>query len=237
MALLRKHISIDAFQDLRRDDEPTSSPESLSETDQVVLERIKTWLQDAERRRKFLWIGDSPSVTSTPTGPIAHPLTAEEIEEICRDGGILGASFSFSRRIAATTTTDQADAQKARMSLIPTLAYQLAHTIPQVQQSIAAVGLNDPAVFTRSIVSQILELIIKPLRASQPVSSPDYQPRVVLIEGLSSVEGNDTAGTKEIVDAISQCLQGFSIPIGFILVTQTPGGIKMPKRYARVTRQ
>jgi hypothetical protein len=235
MVLLRKHISKDAFQDLRRDDGPSSSLESPSETDQAVLERIKTWLQDAERRRKFLWIGDSPPVASTPTGPIAHPLSAAEIEDICRDGGIFGASFSFSRRTAATTTTvDQADAQKARMSLVPTLAYQLAHTIPQVQQSIAAVGLNDPAVFTRSLASQILELIVKPLRASP---SPEYQPKVVLIEGLSSVEGNDTAGTKEIVDAISQCLQGFTIPIGFILVTQTPGGMKMPKRYARVTRQ
>ncbi|KAF8196533.1 hypothetical protein BJ912DRAFT_112686 [Pholiota molesta] len=239
MALLRKHISKDAFQDLRRDDEPSSSLENPSETDQAVLERIKTWLQDAERRRKFLWIGDSPPISSTPTGPIAHPLTAAEIEEICRDGGIFGASFSFSRRTAATTTTvDQADAQKARMSLIPTLAYQLAHTFPQVQQSIAAVRLNDPAVFMRSLASQILELIVKPLRASP---SPEYQPKVdqpkvVLIEGLSSVEGNDTAGTKEIVDAISQCLQGFTIPIGFILVTQTPGGMKMPKRYARVTR-
>ncbi|KAF9478372.1 hypothetical protein BDN70DRAFT_880061 [Pholiota conissans] len=231
MALLRKYISPESFQDHRSDEEFSS--EIITESNQNVLERIKSWLHDAERRRKFLWI--DPSANSNNFAA-QNLLSAEDIEEICRDAGIFGASFSFSRRAASTTTTGPDDAQKARMSLFPTLAYQLAIAVPQVEQRIAAVGLRDPAVFTRSLVSQLTELIAKPLLRAPSTATANVQPRVMIIEGLEFAEGSDDGGTKEIVDAITQCLQGFMIPIGFILV-KSSGGSKMPRRVVRVTRQ
>ena len=104
----------------------------------------------------------------------------QTIAELCDELGILGASFFFLRG---------ADRRNVADHLIPTLAYQLAKRIPSFEKQLAETILNDPAVFSGNLASQIKSLILNPMAiiaAQNPL--PRQQLRVILVDGLDECQ-------------------------------------------------
>ena len=66
--------------------------------------------------------------------------------------------------------------------LIPTLVYQLTrsfpHTIPYISKAI----VHDPMVLTKSLKTQMLNLIVQPLTV--PPSGLPSPPKIIIIDGL-----------------------------------------------------
>jgi hypothetical protein len=81
---------------------------------------------------------------------------AQTIAEMCTALGLVVASFSFSRASQSRNT---------EKCLISTIAYQLANFIPATRSYIESAQI-DPAIFSRSLDTQIEALMVRPLENS-----------------------------------------------------------------------
>jgi hypothetical protein len=97
----------------------------------------------------------------------------------CAEDGILAASFFFKRGAG----------DRSRITgLIPTLAYQLARSIPGTKQSIQFVLLDDgPTILHQSLENQFKKLIVDPIIA---LGKP-LPPMVVVIDALDECDDKD----------------------------------------------
>jgi hypothetical protein len=116
----------------------------------------------------------------------------------------LGGSFFFKRGHPS-----RGNARK----LFSTIAYQLAHMVPKLNQHIRQIVEEDPSIVHRSLSNQFQELIIKPCRnisLSQPVS--------IVIDGLDECDGQDIQ--QEILQAIGSAVHIEHLPFCFLIVSR-----------------
>ncbi|KAG8964294.1 hypothetical protein FRC03_001947, partial [Tulasnella sp. 419] len=130
----------------------TSLSFCLQNTRVALLNEIFNWVNDPEGRPMFWLNGMAGTGKSTIARTVAKGLD---------DRGLLGASFFFSR--------DEEDRQ-CTVRLFPTIAYQLARSVPPLREHIVAVA--NPDVCTSMMQKQMCKLILGPLRASIDVPSP-----------------------------------------------------------------
>ncbi|PPQ70187.1 hypothetical protein CVT24_003903 [Panaeolus cyanescens] len=103
---------------------------------------------------------------------------ARSLAEKCTSSSQLAATFFFWK-------TDSGRCDEKR--LIPTLAYQLALSIPPLKPFIEEQIQQDPSTFDRSLAHQMMSLILQPLsrmRKSHPNLEISTFPRLIIIDGL-----------------------------------------------------
>ena len=140
---------------------------------------------------------------------------AQTIGELCRENGLLAASFFFSR------TSKRNNGH----SLIPTIAYQLAHSYPGTQAYIQKRLEKDPSLFDKSMQTITEKLIVGALASWRCTgayilkSMVERPPRLVVIDGLD--ECDDPKVQCEILRVLAIAIKQLPRPIRF-LVTSRP---------------
>jgi hypothetical protein len=115
-------------------------------TRESVLDGIMRWSKDPKERRIFWLNGLAGTGKST---------IAQTFSELAAQDGTLGASFFCSR--------DYLD-RKELKNIFPTLAYQLACRYPSFRSQIIQTIRRDPLVAQNSLISQLKDLVVEPLR-------------------------------------------------------------------------
>jgi len=137
---------------------------------------------------------------------------SRKIAELCDLKSILLASFFF-RRSDPTRNNSE--------SLIATIAYQIAINFPETRGMMAAAIERDPLLLTRSLESQAVTLLVKPLCELRDVGyfSATFSRRLIIIDGLDKC---DTPTTQlRILDVISLLFHTYHLPL-LILIASRP---------------
>lgn len=162
--ILQRNIAAGATHDSGEEADP---PRCHPNTRTAVIQEIMGWVEDDDRETQFLWLEGPAGAGKTA---IAH-----SVATLSQEKGRLFAGFFFSRTAAG---------RNDYKCLIPTIAYQLAQSIPEVRSFIEAAVVQDPAVFTKNLTAQIRHLIIQPLKKAFENSCPPSTPNFILIDGL-----------------------------------------------------
>ncbi|KAJ5982742.1 hypothetical protein N7451_012842 [Penicillium sp. IBT 35674x] len=94
---------------------------------------------------------------------------------------LLGASFFFKR-----SEGDRGNARK----LFPTIARQLAISIPQITPVLQEKVRDNPGIITKGMREQFEKLLLQPLQSLELFKIP-IQTRVIVIDALDECEGDD----------------------------------------------
>ena len=125
-----------------------------------VLRQLEDWLHD-EQGERLLWLtgnaGDGKSAI------------AQTFAEMCFADGILGASFFCPRE------SDHI------LSLLPTIAFQLAHRYPRYREELLEVLREYPDIGQASLTMQVERLIVGPFEATQIQT-------LIIIDGMDEYE-------------------------------------------------
>ncbi|KAF8799377.1 hypothetical protein BYT27DRAFT_6862444 [Phlegmacium glaucopus] len=171
------------------------------------------WIETIDRDEFFLWLYG-------PAGA-GKSAIAQTIAELCHKAGLLAASFFFSR-----TASGRNDATL----LIPTLAYQLTISIPEIVDHISLAIERDPLIFDRSLEAQFEALILKPLSAlpskhNHSSKESKIYPRFIIIDGLDECN-NDHNSHCSILSTLSSSLQQSSLPLIFLVASRPEQDIR-----------
>ncbi|KAF8809769.1 hypothetical protein BYT27DRAFT_7232197 [Phlegmacium glaucopus] len=200
--ILHANIATGAFHD---SGERFDAPKCHPNTRKAVLAEIMKWIQIIEESGDVLWLYGSAGAGKSAI--------AQTIAEICAELGLLVASFFFARLI---------ESRNNEKRLIASIAYQLALSIPATRTYIEAAVQNDPAVFHRSLDTQIETLIIRPLKNACATVDPAVAkkwPRLIVIDGLDECHGPLVQSS--IIRALSTALLRIPLPL-ILLVASRP---------------
>ncbi|KAF8181616.1 hypothetical protein BJ912DRAFT_979528 [Pholiota molesta] len=187
-------------------------PKCHPNTRVAVLEYLMGWIfghNDPEAL--ILWL----------YGPAGAGKSAilQTIAELCFERKVLLASFFFGR----------SDPSRNHFKpLVATIAYQIAVTIPVLKQHIESVIEHDPAVFHKSIATQIQSLVIEPLKrlaASGFFNDLSACARLILIDAVD--ECDDPRMQSMILRAIADALRGCQIPLIFLISSRPEQSIAL----------
>ena len=176
-----------------------SSP--LADTNSLIMQWILEAIKESE---DVLWLYGSAGAGKSAI--------AQSIAEKCAKLNLLVASFFFSRA---------SPSRNNEKFLIASIAYQLAISIPVTRSYIESAIQIDPAVFDRSLDTQIETLIIQPLENAYAVVNPadaKQWPRLIIIDGLD--ECHDPLIQRSIIHVLSAALLRITFPI--LLVASRP---------------
>ncbi|KAF8178713.1 hypothetical protein BJ912DRAFT_1146197 [Pholiota molesta] len=199
--LLQQNVAAGAFYDAAERGDP---PRCYPQTRLAILAEIQHWVRNPELRKKLImWI----------YGPAGSGKTAiaQTIAEIFAKEGLLVASFFFSRTGIGRNDTSR---------FIASISYQLSVSIPELRPHIAIAVEQDPLVFSRTLLSQMQALIIKPLNdaAGALTQITVAQPRLVIIDGLDEARG-ETA-QKDLLHVLATSIQQLRIPLIFLIASR-----------------
>ncbi|KJA21271.1 hypothetical protein HYPSUDRAFT_42124 [Hypholoma sublateritium FD-334 SS-4] len=180
-------------------------PKCHPRTRLAVTERIMNWVRGKESTESLvMWLHGAAGAGKSAI--------AQRIAELCHDAEILLASYFCSRSDARRNNAN---------SIFPTIAYQIASTIPAVRAGVEDAITRDPLIFTRSLEAQMVALVTKPLQPlidsgffSEPLSSP----RLVIIDGLDEVLNRKEQ--EKILEVISNVLHRHHIPLIFLIASR-----------------
>ncbi|KAF8809782.1 hypothetical protein BYT27DRAFT_6516972 [Phlegmacium glaucopus] len=163
------------------------------------------WIQIIEESEDVLWL----------YGPAGAGKSAivQTIAEMCAKLGLLIASFFFARL---------SQSRNNEKHLIASIVYQLTISIPATRTYIETAVQSDPAVFHRSLDTQIETLIIRPLENACAVVDPTVMkkwPRLIVIDGLDECHGPLIQSS--IIHVLSTALLRIPVPL-FLLVASRP---------------
>ncbi|KDR74699.1 hypothetical protein GALMADRAFT_1334057, partial [Galerina marginata CBS 339.88] len=195
------------------DSDDTHDPQKCHPSTRVaVLNKIMDWIHGADPETPnalIMWLyGPAGSGKSA---------IARSIAELCAKEGILVASYFFSRFDAT---------RNHGRSLIATIAYQASLCFPDLRDRIIGTIEHDPFIFTRSLDSQIVSLIIEPLqeRVGSGYFNTATPARVVVVDGLDECEDRNTQ--VKILNAISKSLQQHHLPFIFLIASRPEPDIR-----------
>lgn len=208
--LLGYHVASTALYDSA---ERHSPPKCHPHTREVVLKRITEWVDAPANRGHFMWITGSPGVGKSAV--------AETIAEIYLHAGKLAAACFFSRKFTGRTSGNS-------RNFIATLAYQLFHAIPEVQDGLKKKLQDHPDLFTFSLPSQAQALIIEPLNAVVATAADNHdllesRPRVVVIDALD--ECPEQQGQERILEMLT-IFSGLQFPLTFLVASRLEQSIQ-----------
>ncbi|KAF5318703.1 hypothetical protein D9619_011001 [Psilocybe cf. subviscida] len=190
--------SHNAFHDsVARYDAPKCHPNTRI----AVLNMIEHWIHGlADVQSPLLWLYGGAGA--------AKSAIVQSIAERCIPQDIVLGCFFFSR----TDVT-----RNSAVTLIPTLAYQVARAFPAALAVIEGVMNSDPLIFSSSLRRQAYELLVRPLRhlASSGVIT---KARAFLIDGLD--ECNDPKLQTAVIDVIVELLLQYSLPVVFLVASR-----------------
>ncbi|KAJ6482463.1 hypothetical protein C8R45DRAFT_1099749 [Mycena sanguinolenta] len=129
---------------------------------------------------------------------------AQTFCQMLEAGNCLGASFFFKRGNSSRGTGNK---------LFPTLAYQLAVSLPELKTTISRVVEDDPSIMDRTLSIQLQKLIIDPCR--QTACSRTL---VVVIDGLDECEGKEIQ--REILRSIGSAIRQGPLSLRFFIASR-----------------
>lgn len=170
------------------------------------------WISDPDNLKLFLWIYG-------PAGG-GKSAIAQTIADMCAAAGSLAASFFFSRTFIG---------RKDFNRLIPTLAYQLALYIPEIREDVSLAVERDPAVFSRTLATQIQILILHPLNAAakdkSKMETMKKRQNVVILDGLD--ECGDERSQREVLEVLSAHVKLLAVPVLFLITSRPEQQIRV----------
>ena len=158
-----------------------------------VLYQLENWLGDEQDKRVFWLNGLAGTGKST---------IAQTFAEMSFADGKLGASFFCSR--------DVEDRSNLR-SILPTLAFQLAHQYQGFRQELLPVLTANPDVGRESLCSQMEKLIVGPFQAMQTTT-------LIIIDALD--ECHDQEPASALLSILSRYVD--RIPLAKFFITGRP---------------
>ena len=162
-------------------------------TRKEILFQLEDWLKDEQDKQVFWLNGLAGTGKST---------IAQTFAEISFADGILGASFFCSR--------DFEDRSNLR-SILPTLAFQLAHRYQDFRLELLPVLTANPDVGRESLCSQMEKLIVGPFQALET-------PTLVIIDALD--ECQDQEPSSALLSILSRYVD--KIPLVKFFITGRP---------------
>jgi len=201
LKLLQAKVAHDAFHD---SGERSLAPRCDPHTRDDILTTITDWIHDSGKKERLMWLCGSAQVGKSAI--------AQTIADRCYDADILMASFFFSRNHA-----NRCD----KSYLIPTIAYRLTVSIPEIRNRVWDVLRNDPLILSRSLGAQAKALIVRPLTeaALGDMDQQGSSPRLVILDGLDECEGDEIQ--IYIIKVLSAIVK--ELPMSFLfLITSRP---------------
>src|SRR5258708_6646530 len=135
---------------------------------------------------------------------IGKSTIARTVAEDLKNRNLLGASFFFSRQEKELSDADL---------FIPTIAYQLAQSHPEMRPAVTKVFRRDPGIVKKSFVTQFKELIIEPLGK---ITSKRV---VIVVDALDECDNSKGAANELFRAIIAHCAEAPSLRL---LVTSRP---------------
>lgn len=151
-------------------------------TRRYIGNKLTNWLYNDNRRWRMIWLHGYAG-----TGKSA---IAQTFAERCDEWGRLGGSYFFSR----------SNKRNKLETVIPTLAYQLAVTVPEYKSIITAKLANDPLLLKKAPPVQFKKFILEPFSALQ--CQRTLEPIVIILDGLDECEGE--RAQLEIINMITE---------------------------------
>jgi len=172
-------------------------PRCHENTRVAVLEKLGDWVNLLINIETFImWLYGAAGVGKSAI--------ARTMAEILHDRQQLLATFFFSR---------QDSSRNHIKSVIATLSYKIALTVPEARPLIVATIENDPLIFYSGFAHQLQQLILKPLcqLSQQGVVYPtvvvidgldeclDHEERTILLHAISRAAGQNSARLKFLI--------------------------------------
>ncbi|TFK36241.1 hypothetical protein BDQ12DRAFT_725281 [Crucibulum laeve] len=196
---LQESIAPGAF---HNSSERFNAPKCHPSTRQAVQRRIISWVDDINRTEGVIWLNGLAGVGKSAI--------AQTLAEDCHRRKRLAASFFFSRTAARRTDATY---------LFPTIAYQLALSIPSARPYIEDAIEVEPSIFSLSLETQMDVLIIRPLQSAE--STQDHTGTtadLIIIDGLDECHNPETQS--HILELISSALLRYHLPICFLICSR-----------------
>ncbi|KAF2148083.1 WD40 repeat-like protein [Myriangium duriaei CBS 260.36] len=149
-----------------------------------LLDRIVSWTSDSSAK-KILWLSGPPGSGKTTI--------AYKIVNLLYGQGSLCANFFFNR--------GQSDLARANR-FFPTLAHQLALSIPGLAQSVAKALEDDPFICERGLGIQFDKLLFLPLAETELAHEGQHPRRIVLIDALD--ECHPPEDVRTIIESLAE---------------------------------
>ncbi|KAJ3507210.1 hypothetical protein NLJ89_g6433 [Agrocybe chaxingu] len=162
---------------ISRNADEVDHPHPNSDAERQIINDVAVWAENPAHTAHT-------AVVHSPTPGGGASTVGCAISERCQENGTLLASIS----LPPTTIWEKKRDAEARRRVIATIAYQIALVFPAARPFIEDAVENDPAIFRRSLQSQIKTLIQEPLRQATdtPMAIFQQSPSVVLLDGLDS---------------------------------------------------
>lgn len=163
---------------LHNSSERFDPPKCHPRTRIAVLEEIRAWYKSREiAASPIMWLHGLPGAGKSAI--------AQTMAEECHELRTLVASFFFSRMMPGRN-----DATR----LIATIAYQIAEAIPGSRFYIQQTLENDPLIFSKSLETQLHQLVTKPLFkiVSDNSLSSESWPKLIIIDSLDECTSGET---------------------------------------------
>ncbi|KAJ3771049.1 hypothetical protein FB446DRAFT_805239 [Lentinula raphanica] len=195
--LLYKSMAVSAVHNAETSYRPVKCHEGTRE---AILSRLADWITDMGRDTQLCWLHGSAGAGKSSV--------AQTIAERFEQEKKLAASFFFWRSDPTCNNIKR---------LIPTLAFQIAISIPALRPAITSVVENNFMILDASLETQFRELILRPFQ-NLGICKAGI-PLLVVLDGLD--ECTDGRDQERVLLTIANSLQSKSIPLLF-LVTSRP---------------
>ncbi|KAF9444627.1 hypothetical protein P691DRAFT_807103 [Macrolepiota fuliginosa MF-IS2] len=174
-------------------------PRCHEKTRKSFIAKIQNWFHNPRREKKMLWLNG-------PTG-VGKSAIMQTFAEIAAQFGRLGAGIFFSR----------ASQRSAPEKVVPTLAFQLAVTIPSYRAYIVEQLTLNPLLLNKSMREQFYKLIAEPF-AIRKICTPDDL-WCMLLDGLDECQAEDAQCS--IVQLISDFIHQYpDVPLVWIIASR-----------------
>ncbi|KAF9464062.1 hypothetical protein BDZ94DRAFT_1127223, partial [Collybia nuda] len=182
-------------------------PKCHPKTRIAILNTIRDWYRSEDISvPRIMWLYG-------PAGSGKSAISQSMAEE-CHKAGTLAASFFFSR-----TALGRNDASR----LVATIAHQIAYSITDAQLLIQREIENDPMVFSKSLATQLYQLVARPLCAITPDTSGCW-PKLIIIDGLDECNGGEIQ--RAIISSFASMATQYSIPLRIMISSRPEQSIR-----------
>ncbi|CAA7268931.1 unnamed protein product [Cyclocybe aegerita] len=204
---LQSMVCPNAFHD--SDDRP-DPPKCHENTRVAIIAKIIDWIEGRiDTDALIFWLfGPAGSGKSA---------IARTLAELCEARGLLLASFFFFRSDPGRNTTK---------SLIASIAYSVALTIPPSRALIESAVETNPLIFRYSLDIQFTKLVIEPLRQlmDSNVFSQIPFPTLIIIDGLDECVAPKQQSN--VLTTLTRCASRSGLPLKFLIASRPEQGIK-----------
>jgi len=185
-------------------------PECHPGTRVAVIEAIMNWLAGADedtRAKGVNWLTGAAGAGKSAIG--------RSICERCALEGTLLASFFFGSSDAARNHSK---------TLVATIAYQICSFAPSIRQAVSDFIDNDPHIFSKSLRTQFVSLVMDPLLTFYAHGTQNLR-RLIVIDGLD--ECVDPSSQRDILETITYLITTYPyFPIRFLVCSRPESNIK-----------